>query len=374
MFNAYDFREDVNEIPNNIEPPISREIGLQLHSVLKPNAVEIVKVNIKQSKLKNAEWGIFSLQDIPIDTYITFELCQDVHNIDVDKNLFSGTFNMYNEKFHGKKPIDYFLNDAGFNYDEPLRIYTPKKLQNINLKAIVLNNKVVCYKTLHDINADDELYRAYGKTYWSQFVHDIFTVETKNYPSATVDLILDSVTNGITIKNFSDNDLYYALKKSIINHEIEKAKTIYDNLRDKSVILRLNNFFTMFDIFDNYNDDNFEETLEFLIKLIPDIDNSIRYNGDQILMSRCSPSSKDDKKIKWLINRYPSYLENKYYKMYIKFYKNETPNNIEPIIAGEQNIEFVDLIINTCKNISSNDEYYNMFHGKDCSNEFHGDI
>jgi hypothetical protein len=325
------FREDVNEIQNNIET---------------------IQVTIKQSNLKNAGLGIFSLQDIPKGTFITFELNQEnICDINVDKNKFSGTYDEYGGNFSGGRPIDYFLNDAGFEYDEPVRVYTPKKLQNINLKGIVSKHKLVCYETLHDVKTGDELYRMYGSSYWSRFVHDTFVTESKNYSRETINLILNSVANGTNIKDFSDNDLYYAFKEVIIKHEVNKAKYIYENLRDKSIISRINNFFAMYDIFGNYSD-QFEETMEFLVRLIPDIDNSIRYNYDQIFVDRCKPAIKDKVKIKWLINRYPIYLENKYYKMYINCKKNPSLNS------------------------SLCDEYHNMNYGDECEyqNEFHGDL
>lgn len=322
------FREDVIVIPTNIK---------------------IIKVNIKPSILKNAGYGVFSSQDIPKDTFITFELNQEnVDDINVDANKCSGPYTDYDDKFCGKRPIDYFLNDAGFNYDEPQRIYTPKKLQKINLKAIVLNHNLVCYETLYDIKNDDELYRMYGKAYWSQFVCDTFMFETKTHSVKNVELILKSIDDGTSIKDFSDNDLYFAFKKVIIKHEITKAKYIYENMRDKSSILRLNNFYTMYDIFGNYDyrdEDNFEETMNFLVEKIPNIDDSIRYNFDQIFVDRCKPGIRDHKKINWLLNRYPFYSENKYYMMYDKY-----------------------------KNASSSEEYYNMFFGEEHSNEFFGDI
>jgi hypothetical protein len=324
MYTSERFREDVIVIPTDIK---------------------IIKVNIKPSILKNAGYGVFSSQDIPKDTFITFELNQEnVDDINVDANKCFGTYNEYDNKFCGKRPIDYFLNDAGFNYDEPLRIYTPKKLQKINLKAIVLNHNLVCYETLYDIKNGDEIYRMYGKAYWSQFIYDTFILESKNYSAENVDLILKSINDRTSIKDFSDNDLYYALKNVLISHDVTKARYIYENLTDKNTILRINNFYTMYDIFCNYAD-QFTETMDFLVEKIPNIDDSIRYNYDQIFVDRCKIAIRDSKKIEWLINRYPIYLENKYYKMYDKY-----------------------------KNVSLNEEYYNMSYGDECQHEFHGDL
>lgn len=317
------FREDVTEIPT---------------------IIMTVKVNIKQSILKNAGLGLFTLQDIPKNTFITFELNQentDVINVDVNKVF--GMYEEYSNTFCGKRSINYFMNDSGFNYDEPLRVYTPKKLQKINLKAIALNHNLVCYETLCDIKNGDELYRMYGRSYWSQFEYDIFVEETGKYSVENVDLILKS-SNEISIKDFSDNDLYYAFKKLIIQHEITKAKLVYENIRDKSIILRINNFHAMYYIFGQYSK-HFEETINFLVEKIPNIDDSIRYNFDQIFVDICAPAIGDHEKINWLLNRYPVYLENKYYKMYDKY-----------------------------KNSSVVNKYHDMFYSDKRAKEFHGDI